>query len=1135
MRFKRRWWLLVFGFVIGLLVVVVLFRQDVGRLVLKRTLVALSKGINGEITYGNISGDIFSTPQVSDLRIVLNSDSILIRRLGVRYDILSLIRGKIVLRDVQLDSARAYFSGVRTEVGGVQPVKRWSFPDITVRQLAVKGGAVYIKDEKRVDSLRINLRLRARKSVAVLNLDSMQFLMVEESLALRHIGARVELSGDSLKMSEVQAMSRGSRFRGSLGIDLRSKEVTAEVTELSVNLTEILHIPGRVWFQGEAQLGEKRKVAAGRWVADGLLWRRVNLPRLTGGFNLQDSKFRLTLAGSDREIGRFALDGWVDLRGFDFAASIQVDSLAVSRLEPALPDFRLSAQFQSSGVLGSLTYLLGAKRDSSRTDSINLFVKGKVTELGIDTLNAVVDYRQGGVQLRSLTLRGPAGNFDFTGVARAGLLKARCDMENFDLSVAGRLFNVELSGRADGELSAFWEKDSWGFSGVVYFEGFRGSKVEITNGLIAADVNGSGPLRGNFVDRMAGRLAVGGEGIVVANQEWNAGQLVWTGPDFEVRFEREKVRCGALGELHFQGRAVVCSLNMLEYATEKETLTLLEPCRVVLSDSVVDLTGVKMAVADGEINLNARIATPRSPWFEIGLRHINLRKLQRLLGINTELWGVCDIDVVGGDSVFVKFTGVDFGVPSLSLNLKHIQGSLVAGREGCHLEGLEFVCRQDTSYIKGDFDWKLRPGFRLTGARLDFSLVDPGNWIFDVTKPYVEITQGVVFGAVKVNWRPESLLLSGRSRVSKGVIRVPSVATTVDGVEAEITFNEDRLVIEKLSGKSARGTVTAEGVVDLSPSGAIDSVAFKTHFTGVSAVPMPQVYAIGKGDINIVWHQGEERAFISGNTGVDEALVAIGFGNQQGGGGGAAGVDYDIRVRADRGVWLRNREADIELAVDLTVRQVGEEAVYIGELVTRQGNVYYLDHILRVTEGRLTFDNVSRFDPKLDITAELPITHNGKKEQPDKVVLSLTGTLSEPSFVFRTEPPVWDDTQVLSYLSLNVTMDEISVMEQKEILNRLLSERLLGYFQTQVAKKVREFVSLDYLELETGILSGQGARVTVGKYVGRNLYVSYTQNFSGELSPAFLIEYYLNRRNELIAERSSDGRYSLRYRFKLRY
>jgi len=178
---------------------------------------------------------------------------------------------------------------------------------------------------------------------------------------------------------------------------------------------------------------------------------------------------------------------------------------------------------------------------------------------------------------------------------------------------------------------------------------------------------------------------------------------------------------------------------------------------------------------------------------------------------------------------------------------------------------------------------------------------------------------------------------------------------------------------------------------------------------------------------------------------------------------------------------------------------------------------------------------VSRFDPKLDITAELPITHNGKKEQPDKVVLSLTGTLSEPSFVFRTEPPVWDETQILSYLSLNVTMDEISVMEQKEILNRLLSERLLGYFQTQVAKKVREFVSLDYLELETGILSGQDARVTVGKYVGRNLYVSYTQNFSSELSPAFLIEYYLNRRNELIAERSSDGRYSLRYRFKLRY
>jgi autotransporter translocation and assembly factor TamB len=108
-------------------------------------------------------------------------------------------------------------------------------------------------------------------------------------------------------------------------------------------------------------------------------------------------------------------------------------------------------------------------------------------------------------------------------------------------------------------------------------------------------------------------------------------------------------------------------------------------------------------------------------------------------------------------------------------------------------------------------------------------------------------------------------------------------------------------------------------------------------------------------------------------------------------------------------------------------------------------------------------------------------------------------------------------------------------MDQKEAVTRLLSERLLGYFQTQVSKRARGFASLDYLEFESGLLTGLDTKVTVGKYVGRNLYIAYTQNFSGDFQPAFRVEYYLDRRNELLAERTEAGRYSLRYRFKLRY
>jgi autotransporter translocation and assembly factor TamB len=149
--------------------------------------------------------------------------------------------------------------------------------------------------------------------------------------------------------------------------------------------------------------------------------------------------------------------------------------------------------------------------------------------------------------------------------------------------------------------------------------------------------------------------------------------------------------------------------------------------------------------------------------------------------------------------------------------------------------------------------------------------------------------------------------------------------------------------------------------------------------------------------------------------------------------------------------------------------------------------------------------------------------------------LSVAGTLEQPRLDFRSEPAGWDEADIASYLNLSVTPEQLSALEQRDAVTRLLSQRLLSYFQTQAAKRARGFANLDYLEIESGLLNGRGAKVTVGKYVGRKLYVSYTQGFTSDVQTQFRVEYYINRRNELVAERNDQGRYALRYRFKLRY
>lgn len=1135
MRFRLRWWAWLLFAVLLLIMGITVFRQELSRALLRRTLIFLGRALNGTVLCDEIKGDIFSQPRFIGVKIILNSDSVLIKELRFKYDLFALLKHRLEFQEVFLTEPRIYL-GPRPRGSG-QAQWRQKFPRLTIKRLQVQNGIFGLNGIPRLDSLGLFLRLYSTRAGLALFIDSTHCRLVQENLTIPKFAARVQINQESLTIQNLMASTPASWIKGNLTVAFDSGKVTAQVSELSLNLRELTSVKGKVGFNGFLKAQGKKRTATGELQADGFYWHQLALPGITGRLLLNDSLLTINLSGSDTALGKFLIQGQIALFNNRFTARANVESLVVNRLEPRLPQFYLSAEILLSGVLGSLTGILG-KKEEPQPDSITLTVKGRATNIGVDRLFARVNYQNGRLQLRDLLLSGPVGNFNFVGLAQAGFIRARCEMTGFDLSVAGRFFGQNLAGRAQGSLEGAWNGANWKLSGLVRFEGFNGMGAAIANGILQVDLSGEK----HFKD-VSGRMAVGGEGVKLAGKDWDAAQFVWTGPEFDLRLEKESVRLTAQGDISLNREGIGCVVRKLEFITERETAAIADSCQIAWQDESLMVKGVKLYIADGELKLNLT-ARRGEPLELIGsVRGLNLSKFQQLLGSiirtehgrpGTELSGLVDFDVYGKDTLFLNFIGTNFVLPASNINLKYLTGKMALFQEGAFIREVKFVHQKDTSAISGQVQWSNQERLTLTGANLNLTLANPGAWIFAFTRPYVEIKEGSVYGMLNFNWQPGHLDFSGRARVSNGLLLVPSVAATVQGVQAELTLHKEKVVLEKLSGKSSKGTVTAEGFVKLNSGFELESLHYETRFFGVSAAPISGVYAIGGGVINILWAKGMERVLISGTTDITEALLTFGFGGNGSGGGSSEGVDYDIRIRGERGIWLRNRDADIELAADLTLRQMGKEAVYTGELLVRQGSIYYLDHILKVTKGRLVFDNVSQFNPQLDITAELPVAH-GKKSAPEKIVLRLTGNLSQPSFTLSSEPPLWDETQILTYLSLNVTMEEISALEQKELLNRLLSERLLGYFQTQVTKRMREFISLDYLEIETGVLTGQGARVTVGKYVGRNLYVSYTQNFTGELQPGFLVEYYLNRRNELLAERSPDGRYGIRYRFKIRY
>lgn len=1116
-----------------LLIIGFIMRQQLARFVIRRTVAGLSRSINGSVIYENIEGDIFSFPQIRNLKVMVRSDTYSFELVRVRYDLRSLLLRRIVLKEVNVVNPDIRIAAVGTG-GGKSQFEPIHFPNIAVHRLEIHNCQVWYDRQLRIDSAGLILGLDAKGTRLAMKLDSVYCQLTKEKISVVQTGALVTLTNDSLIVRNLEILTSHSRFTADGYVNLTTGAFTIDRAELGVSLREILKIPGQAQLSGRVHKTDAgTRVELNGWVAD-LEKGELKLPRLVGACTLVDSLLELKISGGSTELGAVAINGGVNLSNFLFRAAITMESVPVSRFMPGLPELRLSARLDAYGRLNSLGQILNVPDAAKGQDSLLIRLKGRVPELGVESVAAVINYEHQVVELRELFIDGPAGRFNFVGRAKKGMLLAECELTGFDLNIAGKFLKLNLSGRADGRLKMALNGDSWNFSGLIRVDGFGTDGVEVTTGLIQTDLSGRGKFGFRLGEQVSGRLAVGGEGVKLVGREWNWAQFVWTGPEFDLQFEEDSAQLRMLGDVNLESRGLLAIIRDMDLCIRQDTISLIDSCKVALQRDTLVVKDVKLAIAGGETEFELKLADGSILNLNLIGRRLNLHNLAALAGLRLDMSGSADISVAGTDSVTVDLKLEGLKLPAAEIEFDILKSQLAIFRNNVYINYIKFVHNIDTSEVKGVLQYERYPELSVRHASLTVSLADPGVWILNVTRPYVEIPEGAIYALFQADWEPGLLNLTGRARVNDGILIVPSIAARAERIQAELSFQKNRIVLEKLSGVTTRGVLTAEGFVQLSSAFQVESLRYQTHFTGVSAVPIPAVYAIGSGDITVSWREGE-LALISGEARIDDALATIGFGPQPGAGGnGGSDINYDIRVRGERGIWLRNPQADIELGVDLTVRKVGEDALYSGEMVSRQGRIYYLDHTLRLTQGRLLFDNVSRFNPQLDLTAELPVSGR-HTNGPERLRLKVTGSLEEPVFAFSAEPPVWDETQIITYLSLNVTMDELSAMEQKELLSRLLAERVLGYFQTQVSKRVRDYISLDYLELETGIGGSEAARVTVGKYVTRNLYVLYTQSFVDDFHPAFRIEYYLNRRNELVAERSMDGRYSLRYRFKLRF
>jgi translocation and assembly module TamB len=230
-------------------------------------------------------------------------------------------------------------------------------------------------------------------------------------------------------------------------------------------------------------------------------------------------------------------------------------------------------------------------------------------------------------------------------------------------------------------------------------------------------------------------------------------------------------------------------------------------------------------------------------------------------------------------------------------------------------------------------------------------------------------------------------------------------------------------------------------------------------------------------------------------------------------------VALNVRLQAARGIFVRGRGLDAELAMDARVTGNTAAPVLSGKATVVRGEYDFAGK-------RFTFDDrgaiylATRPDRiRLDLTATREDTNL-------TAVIVIKGTAAKP-LISLTSTPVLPNDEVLSQVLFGRSASQLSPLEAAQLASAVTGLATGGGLD--VIGNLRSFARLDRLALGGGT-AGSGVTVSGGKYVTDNIYVELTGG--GREGPSAQVEWRVSRRLAIISQLASqgDGKLSVRWR-----
>jgi len=386
-------------------------------------------------------------------------------------------------------------------------------------------------------------------------------------------------------------------------------------------------------------------------------------------------------------------------------------------------------------------------------------------------------------------------------------------------------------------------------------------------------------------------------------------------------------------------------------------------------------------------------------------------------------------------------------------------------------------------------------------------------------------------------------VIRGHITIANAGIAFDDLPIALSDTNGSLVFNQDRLEIEQLNGKSGGGTLALKGYLSY---GRVREFNVSVQGEGIRLRYPPGMSSTANADLH--FNGNEAGAILAGD------LTVTRFGLSQGFDFGSYvsrsrsantlpqansilnRVRFDVHVTTTPELRMSTSLAKISGEADLRLRGTMARPVLLGRADVQEGEINFNGGKYKLERGDITFTNPVKIEPVLDLAAstrvrdyDIGIRFYGAADKPDGLKVTYT-----------SEPPL-PQADIIALLALGRTQEESAASgASQSAFTQEASSALLGQaINATVSSRVQKLFGVSRIKIDpqapgTATTTSRGPQVTIEQQVSNRLTLTYIQDVAQATQQTIQGEMNVTRNVSLVAVRDQNGVFAFDIRVRQR-